>query len=136
MAIRTIVPERDFSQGEVHESPPLNAQRLERFSRLTIHRLNWPDTGADVIRVTQWYSPDNGQTWQEFGGFTARGGTLLNRDGSVMAFHSMVTSAFPGAENDQRRIRVTVEALAPLRTKIDAETSESILSTQSKRDAG
>ena len=128
MAVRNIVPERDFSQGETFESIPINANRLERYSKIMVHRMNWPDTGSDVIRVTQLYSPDNGQTWMEFGGFTAVGGTLTNpRNGNPITFHPLITSPFPGDDNPQRRLKVRVETFAPLTTKIDAETSETVL---------
>ncbi len=125
--IRTIMPERAFSQGEVFESPPLTVGRLERYSRLRVYRLGWPDTGADVIKVTQLYNSDNGPTWIEFGGFTARGGDYFLKDGSLLQFHTFETSAFPDADNPQRKIKVRIEALAPLSTSVDAETSDTQL---------
>lgn len=129
MAIRTVMPSRNYVQGETIESPPLTVGRLERYSRILVYRDSWPDTGADVIRVTQLYSPDNGSTWIEFGGFTARGGTIILRGGAVLEYHSLMTSAFPDADNNNRRIKIRIQALAELQTNVDAETAEDPLFT-------
>jgi len=129
MAVRTVTPPRDFEQGEVYESPSLPAGRLERYSKILVYRTGWPDTGADVIRVTQLYSSDNGQTWNDFGGFTARGGVYILRGGAVLEYHTLTTGTFPDADNTQRKIKIRIEALAPLRTNVDLETSETAQAT-------
>ncbi len=122
MPPRSAVSERDFPIG-TFESPTLNAAQAERYSRVTITRVGWPDTGADVIRVTQYYSADGGTTWAEFGGFTARGGTILDQLGNVVTEHVMITSAFPGESVPQRRVKFVVNIYAPLRAAVNLDTS-------------
>jgi hypothetical protein len=103
-----------------------------RYLGVSLKRSAWPDTGADVVRVSVEVTEDGGATWQFLYGFTARGGEL--RDGNnVVQTHSRggawrhdekrnAMPLFDGA-NPRRRVRVTVDPLVELDTEVAADIS-------------
>lgn len=134
MARSILAPAQRFAKGRREFNVPLTAlnrgQGLMR-AGVRLQRNNWPDTGSDVVRVQVLTSEDGGTTWTLLLGFTAGGGEVRNRDGSI----STETSAFRNPDTDKdgnplprwttrntrRRMKVVIEPLVDLDTAIDAE---------------
>jgi hypothetical protein len=103
-----------------------------RYLSVSLKRSAWPDTGADVVRVSVEVTEDGGATWQFLYGFTARGGEPRDKNGAVQTHsrggawrHDEKGNAmplFPGV-NPRRRVRVTVEPLVELDTEVVADIS-------------
>lgn len=98
---------------------PLNIQNNVSGFTLTASRAGWPDIGGDLFRLVIDISMDGGNTW-ELGwlGFSTVGGTLLDRQGNVVA-ETTVSRQFPAGTN--RRARMTVTAFAQFTTTLSLD---------------
>lgn len=90
----------------------VNDARRGTKPRLRIVRVAWPDTGADVLRMVQECSRDNGQTWEAWRALTTRGGVEPGA-----AFTEGPLAAVP--DGVLSRIRITL--LTSLRLAVDLD---------------
>jgi hypothetical protein len=83
---------------------------------------SWPDLGKTVavIRLTQYFSDDDGVTWQ-FGGSSDYSGHKFHRFGQAYTESSIITSGLGDTTNPRRILRVEATPFFPLTTKLSAQ---------------
>lgn len=95
-------------------------------SRVFVSRDNWPDLGpsVDVVEIRQWFSYDNGVTWEFGGSSTHTGGEAIHRKGHVMPDCILGRSWIPQEKNPNRKIRVEIIPLVPLDAAVSLMPTE------------
>lgn len=87
-----------------------------------IFRDNWGLPGEKIVELQIDLSLDNGQTWiEKWAGFTAIGGNTYSPIDASLREYSSVERDFPEPQNNQRRMRINLDVLLTLNTRIEAE---------------
>lgn len=119
MPVVTVATRRVLAQGR-HEfstqNTTANAGRISVI--LDRNTAPWTDTGAEVVRVTVWASPDN-LTWRRVGGFGARGGVFTGAAGTALISKALID---PGGYIPQNWwVKAELEVLSSIDTRVDID---------------
>lgn len=85
-----------------------------------IDRLNWPDTGNDIISGLVEISFDAGVTWPIRNGFTTIGGIILDEKGAELPYTS-IQFKIPDISNKDRQLRYSLDIRTTLSLKYTLE---------------
>lgn len=115
-----IIPSKTFDVRK-HESGAIEVPQGAAQFNILLDRSTWPDTGDVVIRVDTYASFDGGNTWTYSGGFGARGGKHVRRDGKEAGESGGGIYFTQPIKDDQCRVRVEINPVVSVDSKLSAE---------------
>lgn len=98
-----------------------NAATVRSFYQLFCNKVSFPDTSENVAKVTLELSFDSGSTWPEAYAFTFSGELSTDPDTGLPATWCGITIPTRPANNNTRRIRLTIEVFQTITVSIDKD---------------
>lgn len=107
-----LLPLNTYSAGNYSGSAavPVGVKR----AAIRLYRDNWPDTGGNIVSFSLDVSFDGGSTWEFLASATAAGG-------EPNGIESKIGVLLKDDQNNQRRVRGTVQLGTDISTRVDLD---------------